>query len=684
MLDKNPFIIDDFGGINRGSENHGFGIEYQDQIPFTDAIDCSNIAFLKEGGIQTRPPLRVKIDLWTDAFDPVTGASDPGGIRQYWKIARLGSTYYDNRWLYVTRDDSANILRVYDSANIVVIDEDNTPIAKIVGAKYASVINIYGRIYLSPLTDFGTPLTGSAGVIYTYDGTTWRQAGGTAPTGGTLTITDTAVGGANVTPGLHIGAIAFETASGFITPAGPATRIQVTIAATGGRAARFANVDTGPAGTVARHLLLTKSIPTYDGIQDNWELFFALRIPNNTATTGDVVLPDTGLVDSADYLLSEFASIPACAMITKYNTHLMYNGANTDSRVIYVSKGNDPETVDQTEDYIQNFDGIPVDIYIGKELRGAYYFFKANSTYVVREDVNSPPNAWEVNLVDSGLGASPMGIAEVMANPGGLVLDNIIVAGESGIYVFSGAFSHLPISYKIQGLFDNATKAQLKYIRMVVDPTKRRLYFLFGDFTNLFVLWYGDYYRGLDPQNMRWTTWAFAWSGEAGSTKVFSMSVDPNNGSATNKPNVNWVPATVVYMVEPREDLVPNWDKFDPPAVGSQEISWYYETGYTSNPLGILYTFSAMILRIALKLFDDGSALLGTRTVNLTVTPFDTTTSATATNTVSPEEAPAKMYQPLAGDIVNEKVRVKVAGKGAMFMTKLALMVAEKAQMRPR
>ena len=511
MLDKNPFQIDRFGGINRGSESTQFSIEYQDTVPFSDALDCENLIFTRDGGVQTRPPSKKKQDFFRE-LPPTKDFS--GGPRQHWKIGRLGTTYYDNRWLYLTFDSTTNIGRIYDSGNIT--GPIYAPLKKITGMRFASVINIYGRLYISPLSDVGEPLTGSDGVIWLYDGTTFRKAGGTAPVGATLAITDTAVGGANVTPGLHIGAIAFETDSGFITPAGPATRIQVTIAATGGRAARFTNVDTGPAGTVARHLLLTKSIPTYDGIQDNWELFFALRIPDNVTTTGDVVLPDTGLVDSADYLLSEKSSLPSCSYISTYGAHLMYNGINTDKRVIYVSKGSDPETVDETEDYIQSFDGIPVDVLIGKELRGAYYFFKENCGFTVQE-TSDPPNTWRIDIIDSGIGVSPFGIAEVLANPGSLVLDNLITCGESGIYVFSGAFSHIPISDKITGFWKKLTKDEILYTRMSVDSVRKRLYVLTkGDWNsddgitpnNPFELWVADYVQGLDPQNIRWTRWA--------------------------------------------------------------------------------------------------------------------------------------------------------------------------------
>lgn len=681
MLDKNPFQIDDFKGINRGSTNSSFGNEYQDQVPFDEALQAENIVFLKEGGFQTRPPFRTKLQLYTDNFDPATGASDPGIPIQVWKIARLGNTYYDNRWLYVTRDDNDNLLRIYDSANIVA--GDNTPIKKITGAKFISALNIYGRIYISPLVDFGSPLTGSDGVIWLYDGTTFRKAGGTGPTAGTLTITGTAVAGANVTPGLHIGAIAFETDSGFITPPGPATRIQVTITAGGGRAARFANIDLGPTGTVARHLLLTKTIPTYDGIQNNWELFFALRIPNNTATTGDVVLPDTGLIESADYLLDEYSSLPACNSISKFNTHIMYNGINTDTRVINVSKGNDPETVDQTEDYIQNFDSIPVDFLNSRELRGTCYLFKENSTFSTREE-DAPPNTWRVDLVDSGIGISPMGVADVMANHGGLVLDNLIVGGLTGIYIFSGTYSHLPLSIKLQGIIDSYSRAALKYLRMAVDPTRRRLYLLIGDpfgGGNL-DLWVGDYYRGLDPNNIRWAKWTIFIPGEAASKGFVSIIVDPSN-NATTKPNIALVAQGSNKLLEPREDLIPGWDNEDPPGNKAVEISWIYQTGFTANLAGYLYTFTNLLIRAALKLYDD---TIDNKIIKIFINSMDDPVNITGipANTQSIEATPKKDYNILTGDYVAEKASVTITGKNAVFINKLILWVSEKAKTRPR
>jgi hypothetical protein len=366
----------------------------------------------------------------------------------------------------------------------------------------------------------------------------------------------------------------------------------------------------------------------------------------------------------------------------------MYNGAKNDTRIIYVSKGNDPETIDQTEDYIQNFDGVPVDILNGKELRGSYFIYKENTTFTTREDPGTPPNEWRVDIVDSGIGISPVGIAEVMANPGGLVLDNIIVGGMSGLYVFSGSYSHMPLSYKLQGLLDSYSRGDIKYLRMAVDPIKRRLFVHVGDPSTgadgVRHLYVGDYYRGLDPQNIRWSEWVFTIPPRDTPVVVdtLAFSIDPNNASA-NRPNMTVViNDTHNILYEIREDLVPAWD-FEDYSDTSEglPIAWAFETGFTANQNGYLFTFTNILLRMILKIV---TPTIDPTTVSVTITPMDTTTSGTPNTTKTIEAAPAKLYNFHLGDYVAEKIRVRVSGTNAMFLNKLVLWVSEKGKTRPK
>lgn len=57
MLDKNPFIIDEFKGLHLGTADDIAPIECQDCIPFSYASQALNICFLKDGGIESRGPI---------------------------------------------------------------------------------------------------------------------------------------------------------------------------------------------------------------------------------------------------------------------------------------------------------------------------------------------------------------------------------------------------------------------------------------------------------------------------------------------------------------------------------------------------------------------------------------------------------------------------------------------------
>ena len=514
MLNKNPFQITEFKGLNYGSVDPHFLTRHTDQINFSNAVEGTNLTFTKEGGIRTRPGVKIRanLDLTLDGSGSMVLDVIP---MQHWRINRLLTTDYTNRWLVLEWDETAGTLYDLDGDTSTAI-----PILTLNGMKYASIINIFGRLYISPLSDFGVPLAAES--IYLYDGTGTpdpytRKAGGTKPTAGALTVSEETNAVAFVTAGLHLCAIAYETDSGFITRPND-TWLQVTITADSGKSIKFDDIDIGPDGTVARHLLVTKTIQNYDNVQENWELFFGLRIPDNTTTTGEILLPDTGLVESADYLLDIYEELPSCSTISVLAGRLMYNGIRTDKRVILVSQVADPETISQLEDYIQIYDSIPADITTGKELRGQYYMFKESSTYVTNDN-GGAPNTWKIELIDSGMGAAPFGIAEVMANPGGLVLDNLLIANLSGIYAFAGTFIPVPLGRNLHAVFtQDIPRDESKYTRLSIDPVNRICYLLVGkpiekipdDPTNITggcFLYIGDYYNGIDVESIKWMGW---------------------------------------------------------------------------------------------------------------------------------------------------------------------------------
>src|SRR5690606_12889657 len=119
-----------------------------------------------------------------------------------------------------------------------------------------SAAQYFDRIYITP----HNRITGIENeVVYVYDGTTCRQAGGIAPSG-SITVTNSTLSG-NVEAGTHLIAVAFETESGFITRPGPSIYGQVL--ADGTHQIDISGIPIGPDGTVARHILATRRIPNY-------------------------------------------------------------------------------------------------------------------------------------------------------------------------------------------------------------------------------------------------------------------------------------------------------------------------------------------------------------------------------------------------------------------------------------
>jgi PKD repeat protein len=105
VLDKNPFLIDEFKGLHLGSADFVAPIECQDVIPFPYAVECKNILFLKDGGIETRGPfliLKAFPDVpvtppvasftWTG---PVTGGDPPVYDVQFTDTSTNSPTSWD-------------------------------------------------------------------------------------------------------------------------------------------------------------------------------------------------------------------------------------------------------------------------------------------------------------------------------------------------------------------------------------------------------------------------------------------------------------------------------------------------------------------------------------------------------------------------------------------------------------
>ena len=163
---------------------------------------------------------------------------------------------------------------------------------------------------------------------------------------------------------------------------------------------------------------------------------------------------------------------------------------------------------------------------------------------------------------------------------------------------------------------------------------------------------------------------------------IWTISVDPNNGNA-NKPALTaYFYNNELHQFE--EDLPAGTSDFGGTSgLNATPIPWYLETGFTSNPLGYIYTFSYILLRIILKYLTGTPNTPATNQITIQVIPMDDTVSL-GQNIINVEDSPKKMYNIPLGDLEAEKIRLKISGSNTIFMSKIILWVSEKLKVRPR
>jgi len=671
MLDKFPIVIDHFKGVKVSDQDisatDAFNASYlQDVVNVDEAFAAENIEFLKTGGFKTR-----------NGFERGTGAnlSPAGEITGFWEIKDLLGVAQTNRFLVQTWDGTNGYF--YDTG---VVAPATNPIHTAVGCKYAFVLNAFGKMWISPWSDWGVPgafslLNGRIVVLYTgaYNARTTQGD----PPATDITVADSASAGL-ITAGYHYFAVAYETDTGYIIFPSNSGGIKIVNAA-GSKSIDVSAIPTGPTGTVARHIIMTKVISPYPnplGTQffQN-EPFFAARIADNTTTTLTFSIPDSGLVESAAYLLDESYRIPPVVSMAVYRNRMIYigplqdAGIPTNDNMIFISPSGEPEQVSA-----YNADGSVLFIgqnYSGKvqcaaELRGTLYIFKEDSTFAIAENPDLDPMEWTVNLIDSGLGAYPLGVANIGDNPGSLILDNLLVANNAGLFAFTGSFNPVPIS---KGIWDSVSNTVGKFSRLLVDPVRKRVYLLLGPIltTPIAYIWMGDYYLGYESENIRWSkikiTVESTWDGFRGLILQQLPTVAPYPLLTTV-----FKSTTYFYPVTQKPGIIVDNNG----ASGSNAISWLYDTGYTPNEKGDLYTFAAIRVRAA-----NASSSFRVSTCEMDSDTFTTLASETIGN------YPAKfLTYPLS--IVGEKVRFRLYGATRTLVNKMIIFASEYGKTRAR
>lgn len=484
MRDQSLISIDDFMGLFDRGPNENCPLNY--------FIDCSNLEFVYRG-FRTRGEF-----LATYTFSAIAGT-----ILGLYVYPRLDGT---QRRLILIRDSGgANPVKLYDIdhvANPFLVATYDTDVNSI------STLVMFDRLYIAPLIDENQH--GDGFVIDVYDGTNAaRNAAGFAPVGATMTSSEPGAG--NVEAGLHLFAVAFETPSGFITKMGPATWTQHT--ASGSKNVNLAGILTGPAGTVARHILATKVISSFSGDQENYELFKVPsgRIADNVTTTLTMDFFDTELVESADYLMDLRETIPAGPLFSIGNSMGVagYREALTpasDKRsVALISQGNEVENFSEDEGLIVVKPGYGGNLYNGVDLNGTLYLFKDSMTLAIQPDPNTMPVNWYVSIVDSINGTGPFGIGTYVGLPY-VFNGGVLVTTKVGLQFFDGTYTNL--SDVIDERWQIATGKDFNRSVCVVDPIERRVYILFTADTGLpNTILAADFKLGYGADKVRWCPW---------------------------------------------------------------------------------------------------------------------------------------------------------------------------------
>jgi hypothetical protein len=472
--DHDPVIFDEFLGLYARGEGDALPPGFLNK--FDEFRFSTNFSVHGTGGgkIATRNPVGTVLS-WTGAFTP---------SRFYWYPKSTGGRFIAlNPATGAFRDQTAG-----------------TTILTIAGVTDFSAMTINDRFYFMP---HNREIGRAADFLYVYDpalSATARKAAAAKPAG-VFTIAAGAAG--NTEPGLHILGVCYETNTGFVTK--PALYQTIT-AASPRTSISLTAIPLGPAGTVARRIVMSKVIKNYDGNAEGYNIFFALKINDNTTTVlaNAVNLYDTQLVESADYLKDNLEEISAGLQMCSFNGRLAICGENADSTLVRVSKPGEPETFSAIDGFIKCYKGMgygPVRNI--KSTHGVLYMFKRYSTYTCRDN-GKAPSSWQVDQIDAGLGAEVFSVAEVWDSVDGSFRGGFFVANYNGFYFLNGSVYSNNLAYNIEAEWSDSVEIDyLNKLEAVFDSFNKCAYINASSISQK--LYLCDLQLGFDrPRFARW------------------------------------------------------------------------------------------------------------------------------------------------------------------------------------
>lgn len=501
-----------------------------------------------------------------------------------------------------------------------------------------SLANMYGRAFI---TLHDRTIASATEPLYIYDGTGptgFRVAGGVPPASG---LVETATGAGNIELGVLLLLVSYETVTGFITKPYVAGIISHTFAANGNSIT--VTVPTGPAGTIARRILAAKTIPSglYNGDYRSQEFFFVPgngRIADNVTVSITLSFFNSELIDSADYLFDQISTIPGGLFVINYGTRLMVGGDSANISIVRGSEPGQPESFSATSGFLTVDPAEQGGVKNGFEYQGSFVLLKSKRTYIT-SDNGSTPSSWPVDGVDTSVGTECNGVS-VISDSAGSWKNIALVADRAGLFLFAGTYSDVPLTDKIKDWWAGLDKAVFDQVQVLIDTQIKRIYCLVpkGDDNSLpypNTIMVGNFENGLDPQNIRWSPWAFY--PETFGTRASINCALIDLGSTTQKTTLKLGMGTDLVVIDPsvRNDLSSRYS-----------IPSFIQFAYSSfdpNDEDMISTFIAISARIR-----------GLGRVYLSLTELDDTIVKTYGNYIDIAPTPRGTYTKLVNFVAQK------------------------------
>jgi len=468
-----------------------------DTVPSGHAIDLQNIDFLKSGEFVTRNKIVESVN--------------------------VGHTV--KRQFLATFSNFSLIPLICDGAGNIYRLDTGAVILNVANMIDFTAINIFNKCVIAPILSAPS----STNYLQIWDGTNAvRMLAGFAPTGAMAAANSATAG--NVSIGIHKFAVSYLTNTGFTTQPGIKSGgvfVSTDVTATGGFKVDLTGIPVGPAGTVGRVILATKS-----GLED---YYFLQTINDNSTTSLTVDFRDTDLAVSADYLFDLRENLQGGAgfgsmMLQTYHSRLLVAGAEAD--LVRVSGAGDCESFSDVTGYIQlpsEFDGNIVRA--ACSLFDTLYLMKSVGIYSTQDNDSGDPSSWKVVQIDGGAGAFHHCLSSITASQGALSSNSLfLLCNRQGVFIFDGTVKRPQMSWKVQALWETITPGAEPYITVVQDAFRDVFYFLVptGGNTTPTELWTMDFTNGLDPEKVQWSKYVLPFT----PVSIGMMNFDDSNDFA--------------------------------------------------------------------------------------------------------------------------------------------------------